>query len=141
MICGQTFDEPWYSKVPLSWVPPIRLPVGFFGLADRLWNCRVERPLFRTVVSLGIRFSSDWQYARAAPVSPRAAQALEPSTYVPLERTTPPSSPSKNCSGLPGTVTIACWSGWIQPAPLWSRVTSLQVAPPSVDMSTARPFV
>ena len=73
---------------------------------------------------------------------PRSSHLAETSANLPSERTTPPSEPVMNCSGLPGTVTTACASGWIASA-RWgspSCVRSLKDVPASVDSSQARPF-
>ena len=64
---------------------------------------------------------------------------LDASAQLPLVRMTPPSEPTKNWSGLPGTKTAACWSGCIDSPPT-SPVTSVQVAPASCDIRTARPL-
>src|SRR5437764_3165520 len=142
MICGHTLDEPLYSNVPLSCVPPMRLFCGFFGSTDRLWNCRVLSPLFRSASWFGTRQRSDLQYAVSAAFRPRESHLDETSANLPSEIWMPPSSPTMNCDGLPGTVTSACWSGCMASAwfgsPSWVR--SLQVAPASVDSSTARPL-
>ena len=62
---------------------------------------------------------------------------------LPSERITPPSLVSRNWNGLPGTVTIACWSGW---SPLGcsesvpSKVISVPLRPASVERTTPRLF-
>jgi len=75
--------------------------------------------------------------------SPRESHFAEVSAKLPSERITPPSEPAMNWNGLPGTVTSACWSGCMPSAwfgsPSW--VMSVNVAPPSVERMTARPFV
>src|SRR6266550_6430076 len=128
MICGHTCDEPPYSNVPLSCVPPIRLFFGLFGSTDRLWNCSVARPPFSVVSWLGTCDRSDLQYALSAVLSPRESHLYDTSAKLPSDRMTPPSDPAMNCSGLPGTVTRSCWSGCIASA--WfgspSCVRSLQ---------------
>jgi len=81
-------------------------------------------------------------YKVSAALSPRVSHFADTSANLPSERTTPPSEPVMNCNGLPGTVTTACWSGWIVSARFGSPscVRSLHVAPASVDSSQARPF-
>jgi hypothetical protein len=69
--------------------------------------------VFRLVSPVGIAASNAWQPARLAGDRFRPLQSLDPSTSSPLERIRPPSEPSRNSAGFPGTVTIACWSGWI----------------------------
>ena len=90
---------------------------------DRLWNCRVERPLFM-LTSL-LRHPVEQALAERR-VRRRRARARR--TWPRRPRTCRPSgrrrrrAPVMNCSGLPGTVTIACWSGWIA-----SRVVGIAV--------------
>src|SRR5438477_12118887 len=84
----------------------------FAGFTDRLWNCSVLRPLFRLVSTLGTADSSCLQRVSPSPESPRESQRDDVSASVPLERITPPSEPSQNCSGLFGLTASACWSGW-----------------------------
>src|SRR3954453_23650141 len=111
MICGQTTREPLYWNVPLSYVPPWSRLCGRCALADKLWNCSVDRPLFMFTSWFGTRFSRLLQYAVLAAFIPRVSHFADTSAKLPSERTTPPSEPVMNCRGLPGTVTIACWSG------------------------------
>src|SRR6185369_8417718 len=111
MICGQTLGEPLYWNVPLSCVPPCRRFWGRFVLADRLWNCNVDSPLFMFTSWFGTRLSRLLQYAVLAAFIPRVSHFADMSAKLPSERTTPPSEPVMNCSGLPGTVTMACSSG------------------------------
>ena len=62
---------------------------------------------------------------------------------VPSDSIRPPSEPSKNCSGFPGTVISACWSGWSPcgcVVDVASSVRSVNVLPPSCESRTARPF-
>src|SRR5438128_9808041 len=64
----------------------------------------------------------------------------------------PPSLPSNQTSGLPGTKTMACWSGWIEfgvEAEVASNVMSVNVrfpwlgsgSPAVVERTTARALV
>src|ERR1044071_2099535 len=131
------------SQVPLSCVPPWT-SFGFRGFTDSVWNCSVDRPVLRLSMCVGILASELWHAASDRAPSPRVAQTSEPSTSDPLERTTPPSEPSKNCSGFDGFVTSACWSGWIPfcvPLPaVLSAVWSYQCAPASSESRTVRPL-
>src|SRR6478672_13395707 len=86
MICGHSSDEPLYSNVPLSCVPPMRLFCGCLGSNEKLWNCSVTRPLFRTVVWSGPRHRSDWQYATFAGTVLRLAHSSEASANLPFVR-------------------------------------------------------
>src|SRR5438874_2798675 len=110
MVCGHVTEEPVVSNVPLSCVPPCT-SFAFAGLTDRLWNCKVCRPLFRLVHVVGARAKSCLQRLSAGSESPRPSQRLEMSVNVPSDRIRPPSEPSKNWLGLFGLVTNACWSG------------------------------
>src|SRR4029453_14967248 len=142
MICGQTTADPVVSNVPLSCVPPIRF-LESNGLTDRLWNCSVDRPLFKLNRCEGTRESSCWHNVKPFPVRPRAAHCAETSVKSPLERMSPPSEPSKNKYGLPGCVTIACWSGWMPfgvSGDEASQLMSVKLAPASVDSKTPRLF-
>src|SRR5262249_60405307 len=112
MVGGQTAELPLNWNVPLSCVPPIR-SFELFELTERLWNCSVERPLLIGTSWFGTRESIDLQKAVPAASSPRESHFDETSAYCPSERTTPPSEPVMNVSGCPGSVTIACWSGWL----------------------------
>ena len=131
------------SKVPLSCVPPCT-SFGFAGFTDRFWNCSVGRFLFRLVYAPGTAESSDLQTATSLLDSfERESQRDDVSTTVPSDRISPPSEPSMNWSGLPGTVTSACWSGCsmfgvVGDVP--SAVTSVKWLPPSVDSNTPRAF-
>src|SRR3954470_23662801 len=49
------------------------------------------------------------------PLRPTSSHCDEMLVNVPLVWITPPSEPSKIWVGLPGLITIACWSGWIPP--------------------------
>src|SRR5437588_6749046 len=104
MICGHTWDDPLYSNVPLSCVPPIRLFWGLFGSADRLMNCSVSRPALMSVSWFGTLDRRDLQYALSAAFIPRESHLYETSAKLPSERRTPPSEPVMNCAQLPGTV-------------------------------------
>ena len=68
-----------------------------------------------------MRDRSDLQYALLAGLRPRLSQSARAVDNHRSGRTTPPSLPSMNWSGSPGTVTSACWSGWIQPSLPLSR--------------------
>src|SRR6185295_17548110 len=142
MICGQTTRVPLYWNVPLSCVPPCRRFLGRWALADRLWNCSVDKPSFMLMSWLATLFSRLLHSARSAAPRPRVLHLDEMSTSLPSERTTPPSETVMNSSGLPGTVTVACSYGWIASARFGSPscVRSVKAAPPLVDRSQARPF-
>ena len=74
------------------------------------------RPLLMSVSWFGTREVSDLQYAVSAAFRPRVSHFADASANAPSERITPPSEPTMNRSGLPGTVTSACWSGCIPSA-------------------------
>src|SRR6266404_6717405 len=143
MVCGHVTDEPVVSKVPLSCVPPCT-SFAFAGFTDRLWNCKVCRPLFRLVHDVGARDKSCWHRARLTRPSPRPPQRLEMSVNVPSDRIRPPSEPSKNWLGLFGFTTKACWSGCrptcdasvpsVPSGRSAASVSSVNVLPPSVDI-------
>src|SRR5205814_9353172 len=99
--------EPLYWNVPLACVPPCRRLDGFCRLAERLWNCSVDSPLFMLTSWFATLLSKLLHSAVSAAFSPRVSHLYEMSTRLPSERTTPPSEPTMNCSGLPGTATIA----------------------------------
>src|SRR5438552_11529384 len=156
MICGHTTAEPVVSNVPLSCVPPCRC-LESSAATERLWNCKVESPLFRLERWLGTCDKSCWQSARSSPLSPRGlVHCAEMFANAPSERTRPPSEPSKKRPGLPGLTTNPCWSGCIpfgaiglgwQQLPggvgfvVESHVMSVNDAPASVERRTPRPFV
>ena len=92
---------------------------------------------------------------RLADLPEPAVAADEILLKVPVDRTSPPSEPSKNCIGLLGLTTSACWSGWIEfpatavllqqlpaggGAVVASRVWSVQLAPAFLDKRTPRAF-
>src|SRR4051812_47224434 len=135
MVCGHTTEEPMVSKVPLSCVPPCT-SFGLAGFTDKLWNCKVFRPLLRLVHRDGTADSSHLHCCRSDPLRPRLSQRAEVSLNVPSDRMTPPSEPSQTCSGLFGLATRVCWSGC---RPLGavglvaSSVRSDHVAPASRD--------
>src|SRR2546430_16803678 len=105
IVCGHVTEEPVVSNVPLSWVPPCT-SLAFAGFTDRLWNCRVCRPLFRLVHVVGARDNSCLQrLSSVAERPPRPSQRLEISVNVPSDRIRPPSEPSKNWFGLFGFTT------------------------------------
>src|SRR5215213_5222380 len=154
MICGQTTDEPVVSNVPLSCVPPWRC-FGLSAATDRLWNCSVERPLFRSYSCVGTAESSCLQRAMLVGPSGRVSHCPEMSAKLPLVRTRPPSEP-KIAESVPGIATMACSSGCIPfganafglqhwPARFGvvvaSHVMSVKFAPASVERRNARPLV
>src|SRR5438552_6897369 len=101
MICGHTTAEPVVSNVPLSCVPPCRC-LELSAATERLWNCRVERPLFRLYRYEGTAESICWHVARSSPLSPRGLPHCdEMSVKIPLDRTNPPSEP-KIAESVPG---------------------------------------
>src|SRR5512143_897813 len=144
IVFSHLFGLPSDSQVPLSCVPPWRT-LTLCGLTERLWNWSVVSPLLRLWSSDGIRESICLQRSSEAPLSPRfgSSHHEERSTNTPLERITPPSLVSMNWNGLPGTVTIECWSGC---SPLGcngsvpSKVMSVPLTPASVERTTPRLF-
>src|SRR5512136_148595 len=132
------------SQVPLSCVPPWRT-FTLNGLTERLWNWSVGSPLFRLSSLDGIAESICRHRSSDAPLSPRLGSSHHDDrlTSSPLERITPPSLVSMNWNGLPGTVTIECWSGC---SPLGcngsapSKVMSVPLTPASVERTTPRLF-
>ena len=113
---GPDIARPVVWKVPLSCVPPWRRFCGRCALTDRLWNCSVDSPLFMLTSLFATRASSRLHKAVSDSSRSRVVALAETSPNLPSDRTTPPSEPVMNCSGLPGTVTIACWSGWMTSA-------------------------
>src|SRR6476646_3966745 len=112
-----------FDHVPLSCVPPITSHESA-GLIATLMNCSVELSLRSMwLSSTGTRDSSRLHPTLSGPVTgppvkpsrPTSSHCDEMLTNVPLVRITPPSEPSKIWVGLPGLMTIACWSGWIPP--------------------------
>src|SRR4029078_6398251 len=81
MIIGHACPFPLRAIVPLSWVPPWIT----FASADRerLWNCRVARPLLIVASLGGTRESSRWQAVRVAPPSPRVTHSADASSEAP----------------------------------------------------------
>src|SRR6476469_9953909 len=72
------------SQVPLSCVPPCRVP-SEPRLA--LVNCRVFRPLLMSVLDVGTADSSRWHRVVSAALRPRVAQSALWSTNGPAPRT------------------------------------------------------
>src|SRR5436190_13752809 len=153
MIFGQVTAELLVSNVPLSCVPPWRC-FGLSAATDRLWNCNVERPLFRLYSCVGTAESSCLHRAMLTGPSGRLSHCPEMSAKLPLVRTRPPSEP-KIAESVPGIATIACSSGCIpfganafglQHWPGWfgavdaSHVMSVKLAPASIERRNARPF-
>src|SRR5262249_2329443 len=110
-----------FAQVPLSWVPP-RTRHGLNGSIATLMNWIVLlRLLLIWASSTGTRESNRLQPVLSEPVTgppvtpsrPASWHCDEMSAKVPLVRMTPPSEPSKIWVGLPGLMTIACWSGWM----------------------------
>src|SRR6266702_466235 len=111
MICGQVREVLDLSNVPLSCVPPCRC-AALSAATDRLWNCKVESPVFKLWRKVGTLESNWSQRAKSVPLSPRGvAHWDEMSAKLPLDRMSPPSEPSKKRAGLVGLTTSACWSG------------------------------
>src|SRR5690242_21177395 len=112
-----------FDQVPLSCVPPMTSHESA-GLIATLMNCSVLLNLRSMWASSnGTRDSSRLQPTLSAPVTgppvapsrPTSSHCVEMLAKVPLVRITPPSEPSKIWVGLPGLITIACWSGWMPP--------------------------
>src|SRR4029079_16843230 len=110
-----------FDQVPLSCVPPMTSHESA-GLIATLMNCNVLLNLRSMWASShGTRDSSAVQPTLSAPVTgppvapsrPTSSHCDEMLAKVPLVRITPPSEPSKIWVGLPGLITIACWSGWM----------------------------
>src|SRR4029078_4368676 len=111
-----------FDHVPLSCVPPITSHESN-GLIATLMNCSVLLSLRSMwLSSTGTRESIRLQATLSPPTTvPAAVVPLRPTSShrdemlanVPLVLITPPSEPSKIWVGLPGLITIACWSGWM----------------------------
>ena len=133
---------PVNESVPLSCVPVIATLSGSYGLTEMLFICSVLSPAFMTVNSLGIWLSHALHSGMSPGLMsarPRSSHWSDASAHSPLVRMMPPSEPTKNLSGAPGTNASACWSGCIDSPPT-SPVTSVHVAPAFIDMRTARPL-
>jgi hypothetical protein len=103
--------EPVKDSVPLSCVPVIAVLFGEYGLTEMLFIWSVPSPAFMTLSSVGMRESHARQSARNSGCCgsrPRLSHWPEASAHLPLVRMTPPSEPTKNWSGLPGTNASAC---------------------------------
>src|SRR5438034_5751599 len=123
MTCVNVFrSHPFaFAQVPLSWVPP-RTRHEFNGSIATLMNWIVLlRFLSMCANSTGTRESNRLQPTLSEPVTgppvtpsrPTSSHCDEMFVNVPLVRMIPPSDPSKIWVGLPGLMTIACWSGWM----------------------------
>src|SRR5438874_12758604 len=108
-----------FDQVPLSWVPAITShPLA--GLIDTPTNCSV----LLSFLSMWLSTVGTRDRSRSHVICPFAERGPPPlrcgslhwdetSAKSPLVRITPPSEPSKIWVGLPGLITIACWSGWM----------------------------
>jgi hypothetical protein len=111
-----------FDHVPLSCVPPITSQ-DWAGLIATLmnWIVLLNRRLMwsswagtRESIRLHAMLSPPTTVPSAVvPFRPTSSHCDEVSANVPLVRTRPPSDPSKNWVGLPGLITITCWSGWM----------------------------
>src|SRR5436189_156902 len=117
-----------FDQVPLSCVPP-RTRQELNGSIAALMNWIVLLSfLSMWASSIGTRESSRLQPTLSAPVTGPPVMTSRPSSShcdemlvnVPLVRMTPPSEPSKIWVGLPGLMTIACWSGWMPSAGVYT---------------------
>jgi hypothetical protein len=95
---------------------PCRRFLGRCALADRLWNCSVDKPSFILIELVRHALSRLLHSARSAAPRPRVFALGRDVHELAVGTDTPPSEPVMNSSGLPGTVTIACSSGWIASA-------------------------
>src|SRR5436190_5660603 len=110
-----------FDHVPLSWVPPMTSHDLNGLIATLISWIELLSLLSMWFSSTGTRESSRLQPTPSLPVTgppvapsrPTSSHCDEMSANVPLVRMTPPSEPSKIWVGLPGLITIACWSGWM----------------------------
>src|SRR3954447_9514680 len=123
MVWFQELELTGPSHVPLSCVPPISVE----PLVAIPWNCRVDRPAFIVVSFVGTAESCCRQDVVYTPLP--VGQFADASATWPLEWMSPPSDPSKNRSGLAGSTSSVCWSGWMPVVgEALSRVWSAQCA-------------
>src|SRR3954467_15071146 len=124
MTCVNVFrsSHPFrFDQVPLSCVPP-RTRQELNGSMAALMNWIVLLSfLLMWANSTGTRESNRLQPTLSEPVTgppvtpsrPTSSHCEETSANAPLPRKIPPADPSKIWVGLPGLMTIACWSGWM----------------------------
>src|SRR3981189_2767873 len=65
------------AQVPLSWVPPMISPKGFFGFIDKPWNWRVAKLLFMLVICVGTALNHCRHWESFGSTRPRVLQLME----------------------------------------------------------------